>query len=827
MTEITFDNSRKEACAFGLTQWDKGQKLRIIWEDMPESFQVHFSSRGSSEALVTSAVAESGEAVVDIPDVLLHKSADIFVWLYLSESAGVGESIKRGVLYVRPRAKPHTALEDLEKSQQEILEGILSEINENIEYMKENGADAQYIPDYVKKSAEDVVKKVLRCSGENTLTFIAASDAHLKAGDYNSETSLRHMSQAMKIIAESCAVDFTVFLGDMTSGGSDKAITDAQTEIMRVNAALSQASFGNLTFRCAGSEDSLNKAYPRNSGFIDSIMLFNLVGKWNKDTVYPEGGRVRGYFYKDFEDRKLRVICLNTSDTHGEKLTASSETAKISTGQLQWLCETLDLSHKADSESWKIILLGHHPLDMIGKYSVALQVLEAYVNGDNLDIMTSTGEKLAYDFTGKNSAQIIAQFHGHLHNYRVSSITDKSIPLIAVPNAGFYNNNFYADSSYTNAENSAYAEGKTYDKTVGTAEDTAFCVVVADTVTGEINAIHYGAGKDRTISRDGVTEDDNDNGSGGNMSGGSDNNAGTDTPGQGGESAYTNLVPMAMTDSADVYNGTGYMDNNRLTTTNGISYKSGFVHTGYIPAKQGDIIRVSGADFDGTAGNYILVFNSSRELIWLANLSGEKDEKSGIAYTVTGVLVFETDKVQTGTLDDMAYFRISAIGQGNTLTVTVNEDIDGSEIYDDVGTPSVTYTNIVQYATDKYGNPYSQKGYKNSCRILGDNGTSSATGYVATGYLEADYDAVIRIKGISFDGAQGSAILLYDSDFKLIKEILISDSKDTANGISYEGSVLRFVAADTSYSLSNLAYFRVSGIGFGENLVITYCEEIN
>ena len=132
MIEIRFDNSCKEAYAFGLTQWDKGQKLKIIWEDMPDKIQVHFSSRGTDEAVVTDAVTADGEAVVDIPDVLLKNCADILVWLYLSENVNVGESIKKGVLYVRQRAKPHTAVDDVERSLQEVLENILSDINENI-----------------------------------------------------------------------------------------------------------------------------------------------------------------------------------------------------------------------------------------------------------------------------------------------------------------------------------------------------------------------------------------------------------------------------------------------------------------------------------------------------------------------------------------------------------------------------------------------------------------------------------------------------------------------------------------------------------------------
>ena len=531
MTEITFDNSKKEACAFGLTQWDKGQKLKILWEDMPESFQVHFSSRGSSEAVVAEAKGESGQAIVDIPDALLKSSADIFAWLYISESLKVGESIKRGVLYVRPRAKPHTAIDDLEKSQQEILEDILTEINENVNHIKINGTESEYFPEYVKNQALEVAEKVIEYSNENTVTFLAASDAHYKKGDYNSKTAVRHMAQAMKLIAQSCPVDFSVYLGDMTAGGADKDTADAISEMMSVNSALHMAECNIDTLRCSGSEDSLCKAYYRNGGTISSQVLFNLIYKWN-DAVFSESDRVRGYCYKDIAKEKLRVICLNTSDTHGKKLLPSSETAVMSIAQLQWLCRALDLSDKSDRSEWRIILLGHHPLDMTDKFTLALDVIEAYAKGEAIDVITSSGDKLAYDFAGKNGAVILGQFHGHLHNYRVRFITEKNIPVVAIPNAGFYDNNFYKGSSYSNAENTAYGDETTYNKTVNTATDTAFCVIVLDKLTGEIHAVHYGAGVDRTITGTDIWEDSGtDSGDDGNGDDGGDNTSGGGTEG--------------------------------------------------------------------------------------------------------------------------------------------------------------------------------------------------------------------------------------------------------------------------------------------------------
>ena len=812
MIEITFDNSVKEVSAFGLTQWDKGQKLRILWNDMPERFQVHFTSRGSQQAIVVEAEGKSGVAEVEIPDELLRNSADIFAWIYLTDG-GAGESVKRAVLYVRPRAKPHTSIDDLEPTQQEILEDILRDI-------KENGNESDSVPDYVRNQAEKLAVKVAECRDENSLVFILASDANLKIGDYNSENALRHMSQAMKIIADSCVVDFTAYLGDMTSGGSDKSISEAKNEIIRVNSALSYAQGRTPAFRLFGSEDILNKAYYRNGAYLDSAILYNLIGLWNKDAEYPKDARERGYFYKDFENEKIRVICLNTADTYREKLSADSETAIMSISQLSWLCESLDLSAKSDSSKWGIILLGHHPLSMVDTTVLVAKIFEDYAGGLDADIITTSGEHLTYDFAGRNSAKILAQFHGHTHNYKVSFISKENVPLIAIPNAGFYDNNFYADSSYTNAENTAYSEVLTYNKKVNSSEDTAFCVVVADKATGEINAFHYGAGIDRKIKGTDVTEDssdsegtDNDNQSGGNS--------------QGGASAsYTNRVPYSITSAGNAYNLAGYLDDNKLTSSGDISYAEGYVHTGFISADRNSVIRVSECVFDGSAGSRILVYNDRFELLWSAVLTGYKDAPSGISYTDTGVMVFRPVEVTTGNIDSMAYFRVSVVGQGKKLIATVNEKIDNSVESDELAPPAVAYTNILQYANDKNGNLYEGKGYINNYRIIANGTLEDFNGYVATGYIEGYNDAVIRIKGLMFDGTVGCCICLYNSNYELIGYIPLNKHSNALNGIEVKNAITKFTPANADADYSDMQYFRVSGIGKGANLIITYLEEL-
>ena len=656
MIEITFDNSVKEVSAFGLTQWDKGQKLKILWKDMPEEFQVHFSSRGSHEAIVVAAEGEAGEAVVDIPDILLKNSADIFAWIYLIDGGKTGESIKRAVLYVRPRAKPHTTIDDLKPSQKDLLEGILIDINDRLEYLKANGSDEKYVPEYVANQAQEIIQKVSEVRNENSVVFLAASDVNHKAGDYNSEIALRHMSQAMEIVAESCPLDFMVYLGDMTSGENEKTVSEAKGEIMQVNAALSPVADKVPSFRVTGGLDALHKGFYRNGEYIKSPALYSLIYKWNKDVISPSTEKVRGYCYKDFEGEKLRIIVLNTADTHGKDLVPYSNTALMSTAQLQWFCETLDLSSKSDSAEWSIIILGHHPLDMINRYTLAVQALEAYVSGTAIDLTSSEGESVAYDFAGKNSAKILGQFHGHLHNYRVSFITSANIPLIAVPNAGYYDNNFYIDPFYTNEENALYSQPVTYDKTAYSSTDTAFCVMVADKVTGEISAIHYGAGVDRNIVGTNVQESlpndpEYDN---------PEDNTGGDSDEPETES-YINRVPLSITSTGEIYNGVGYLDDNRIGNSGTVSYSVGFTHTGFIPVKFSDVVRVAGGLYDRTVGNNISVYDESFELVWLTSLESVTKEDWGIDYTETVIIVFTPAQVEIGDVSDIAYIRVSSL----------------------------------------------------------------------------------------------------------------------------------------------------------------------
>ena len=851
MIEVTFSGSTHETSAFGLTQWDKGQKLKIIWEGLPEKFQVHFSSRGSDEAIVVEAESENGTGFADIPDELLRVGADIFAWIYLSENDKQGESVKRAVLYVRPRPKPQNILDEIEPTQQEKLEIILRDINDSIDYMKENGSDAEYMPEYVRKEAGRLSLKLCETIDENSVVFMMSSDAHLKTGDYNSDNSIKHMSQAMRLVAENCRIDFAGYLGDMTAGGSDKSITEAKKEFMAVNSYLHPVFSRVPSLRCHGSEDNLHRAYYRNGDYIDSEEIYSFIGRWNDNADYTCGDKLRGYGYMDLEKEKLRIICLNTSDTQGDKLTPTSETALMGSDQLGWFCSALDLSSKADSHEWGIILMGHHPVNMSDKFVAAESIIEKYVEGGYVNFTLADSTDIVYNFSGKNSAKILAQFHGHLHNYRVNFITDQKIPLIAIPNASLYDNNFYSDPAYSNTANEEYAEEMTFSKTACSADDTAFCVVVLDKSTGVINVLHYGAGKDRiiingTVSEE-IPEDDDENEGGGNNGGnegnegdeggnegGNEGNEGEEGGDEGGEDddgedevfEYTNLVPLSLSSINSSYgNELGYVDDYGLTSADNIYFLKGYTHTGYMQAGINDTIRVSGGTYDGSIGNYILLMDSNHSLIYSKALNGYSEVNSGVSFTESGILVFEPSKVTGADLTGMTYFRVSTVGVGENLIVTVNEKIDASKTVV-LAPPMISYTNIMSYAMDESGADFGTGGYLDG-RIINKSGVEAdKKKFTVTGYFEVESDVVLRVKGLILDGAEGCCLCVYDANHQLMHNISINKASKPEYGIVYDNGLYTFTPSDATENMAGMTYVRLSGKGSGSTVIITYCEEI-
>ena len=361
------------------------------------------------------------------------------------------------------------------------------------------GAVHADIPEYIKAAALEVAKKVRAVQTEESITFIAMSDSHQLDTNEDIVTGNKHAGMAANALAYIMPnIDFACFLGDYTAGSNTTTIEEGKRHFAEINADIDEAFAGIPQFRTVGNHDPLGYSYSQNGDYLDQATLYDLVGKYNDDGITVMGSTTGGYCYRDFTDKKVRVICLNTA----EMTSASSGGAENMTGEQKlWFANALK-SAGAKGSDWGIIVLSHHPLDW-GNILMASNIVHAYVEGGSITVTSGN----TVNFSGSNSAKFLGAFHGHVHcfkaaklNYIANSVgTEYQAYRIAVPNMCFARNNEYGQNNNAEYYGIEFGEDTTYNKTAGTANDTAFVVNVVNPSEEKIYSFCYGAGYDREI----------------------------------------------------------------------------------------------------------------------------------------------------------------------------------------------------------------------------------------------------------------------------------------------------------------------------------------
>ena len=356
------------------------------------------------------------------------------------------------------------------------------------------------IPNYIKSAALEVAKKVKSVQTDESITFIAMSDAHQLDTSTNIVIGNKHAGMAAKALAYILPnIDFACFLGDYTAGSNTTTIEEGKQHFAEINADIDEAFSGIPQFRTVGNHDDLHYSQAQNGRKLTAEELYQYIGIYNDGAAVDPNNPQGGYCYRDFTDKKLRVICLNTSDN----LNAGA----ITDAQLKWFAQTaLDFSGKTAPSDWSFVVIGHHPADWV---ITPAAVLKAYVGGE-----TYSAASWSKNFSGANSATFLGNFHGHIHNFKAGKLHYRSntstTPIttsefnavrVGIPNACFLRNNEYGQNSGAEVDDIEYGD-VTYNKTAGTAQDTAFCVIVIDRSSKVIHAFCYGAGIDREISYD-------------------------------------------------------------------------------------------------------------------------------------------------------------------------------------------------------------------------------------------------------------------------------------------------------------------------------------
>ena len=339
------------------------------------------------------------------------------------------------------------------------------------------------IPDYVVTEAKEVADKVISKRTINSLVLLMAADIHM-VDNTTTNAAILHMAQGMEQIREYVTLDAVVLLGDYVYDTTPLSKAQGIEDIKRVRKYLTKAISDSPVIYMNGNHDTYNTSGDNRIGDNE---VYALIGSHNKDTIVDTDNVGGNYGYIDFEKQKIRVIYLNTTDING----GIESSNYISNAQGAWLINTaLNLSEKTDEENWGVIVCSHFPI-FTSAFADLLTVLTAYK-----EKTSGTNYGASYDFSA-SKAELIATFHGHIHNFKVTTVN--GIKCICIPNAYPSRQNPYA----TNPDFAEVDENGTavyYHKTAGTAEDTSFNAVVIDRENKKIHAICYGAGVDRTIS---------------------------------------------------------------------------------------------------------------------------------------------------------------------------------------------------------------------------------------------------------------------------------------------------------------------------------------
>jgi predicted MPP superfamily phosphohydrolase len=374
-------------------------------------------------------------------------------------------------------------------------------------------------PDYIQPEVAEMVGKIQAVRQGNSIVFIAMADSHYFAEQelsfYEAETnaSALQANQAAKVLCYLVKPDFFAHLGDVSCGHDSTTPAMLTRQIEGFISMFREARSDLPVFVCIGNHDT-GIYYHDEMGDGD---IHTMTGEYlyknftslseSEDTVMG-GEENGGYCYRDFADKKLRVIMLNTS----EKLVAAQNDQATFGAQRVWLANALlDLNAKADAVDWGFIILCHYPADYGGNMPLS-ELLRAYVEGASFtitdpvsDYYVGDGTSRTVNFGGKNGAKFIAQFHGHIHNFKTDKLysyaTGNGVQYdahrVCIPNGQYGRENTY--TTVGNKTDIDYSEDSSYPKAAGTANGTSFVVNVINPSEERIYSFCYGAGYDRVI----------------------------------------------------------------------------------------------------------------------------------------------------------------------------------------------------------------------------------------------------------------------------------------------------------------------------------------
>ncbi len=363
---------------------------------------------------------------------------------------------------------------------------------------------------------EDTYAKVKALTETGSFTYIMLTDTHIdyvkklaegedwylgKPGDYYVERHLieREVNHVIEL-ANTTDVDCVILGGDLIHGtySYESSIADLKyfakvfTERCNVPVYVNRGNHDTNDYhRLVDGKCYVNNIITQ-SEWVD-ILVDPLS---NKTAVHADHDEKSTYYYADFEDKKTRLIVLDSynypiySDNEGFSVWRAETWTGIEAEQIHWLInEALDTS----KQGWTFLISSHAPIVGTETAKGSDKIRKIIKAFNNRECVTVDG--ITVDYTKVTDISIPLSISGHTHVG--STRLFKEADHIAV-NTGSGKISYYPNNNYTDTDTQVNFHDMRYE---GTATEAKVDIVSYST-DGTVTKISFGSGIDEIYQKE-------------------------------------------------------------------------------------------------------------------------------------------------------------------------------------------------------------------------------------------------------------------------------------------------------------------------------------
>ena len=371
------------------------------------------------------------------------------------------------------------------------------------------------LPSHFQHELDNVIGKSIAGVKNSTLDFAFITDTH---GEGTTKNRMMTYLDIVKEYEKTGSLDFVSHGGDWTAGYMYEDIEGYRNLFREYAKQLRSIKkpflplFGNHDDNSYGGSvsgdymgNTINTVLTKDDW--SGIMMKPFNDGWVLDSQEPD----TRYFYKDFEQQKVRVIVLDgvdnpyDEDSEGLLRWQGRNSWGFAPRQVEWLStEALDFSDKGDDKSnWGVVVMCHlAPTSDVSNYTselnngvVVRDILNAFCEGGSVANQNGTGnfpiENFSCNFEDQGEMEVIMWAYGHTHTDILVKPDNVNWHYVCTANANPIERDTASISEYATIPS---------PRTIGTSDETIFDIFSIDRANRKVTITRFGAGEDRQFT---------------------------------------------------------------------------------------------------------------------------------------------------------------------------------------------------------------------------------------------------------------------------------------------------------------------------------------